>query len=215
MTLTDTLQSPPSGKLKYLALGDSYTVGHDVTQDQSYPYQLAALLENQGLAIIPPRIIAKTGWTTSELQHGIELAADTVTYDMITLLIGVNNQYRGQSLTAYRKEFKRLLQSAVTFAGGNTAHVVVISIPDWGVTPFGKQSGRDADVIADEIDQFNRINKEETVAAGISYVNVTPGSKKAARDPSLTASDGLHPSGKMYQQWAALIAPVILKKFKY
>lgn len=215
MTKTDTLQVPKTGgQLSYLALGDSYTIGHDVTQDQSYPYQLSALLNSKGLSVYPPRIIAKTGWTTSELQTGIELAKDTNTYDIVTLLIGVNNEYRGQSIETYRKEFKRLLQTAVTFAGGNIAHVFVISIPDWGATPFGKQDRRGPSAIADEIDEFNAVNKEETVKVGISYTNVTPGSKKAAKDLTLVASDGLHPSGKMYKEWAELLLPMVFKAYK-
>jgi lysophospholipase L1-like esterase len=215
MTKTDTIKVKPNvGLLTYLALGDSYTVGHNVTQDQSYPYQLTELLKAKGLNINPPRIIAKTGWTTSELQQGIELANDTNTYDIVTLLIGVNNEYRGQPVETYRTEFRRLLQTAVTFAGGNLKHVFVISIPDWGVTPFGHQDPRGADAIADEIDEFNAINREETAKAGISYTNVTSGSKKAAKDLSLIAADGLHPSGKMYKEWAELLTPAIVKTYQ-
>jgi lysophospholipase L1-like esterase len=215
MTKTDTIKVKPNvGLLTYLALGDSYTIGHNVTQDQSYPFLLTELLKAKGLTLNTPRIIAKTGWTTSELQHGIDLAKDTNTYDMVTLLIGVNNEYRGQSAGTYRTEFRRLLQTAVTFAGGSLNHVFVISIPDWGVTPFGHQDPRGPEAIADDIDEFNAINKEETLKAGISYTNVTPGSKKAAKDLSLIASDGLHPSGKMYREWAEKLLPAILKTYQ-
>jgi len=164
--------------------------------------------------VASPRIIAKTGWTTGELQAAIQSAAITSKYDIVTLLIGVNNQYRGNSIEVYRTEFKALLQTAIRFAGGNKTHVFVVSIPDWGVTPFGKGSGRDVKTISKAIDDFNAVNKEETVNAGVSYTDITPGSRNADTDVSLAAADGLHPSGKMYQEWVTLLAPAMVKVFK-
>lgn len=215
MNKIDTTKTEtPAGQLSYLALGDSYTIGEAVAQAQSFPYQLAAKLDAQEIKVSVPRIIAKTGWTTGELQTAIQSAAITSKYDIVTLLIGVNNQYRGNSADTYRKEFKALLQTAIGFAGGNKAHVFVVSIPDWGVTPFGKGSGREVNTISKEIDAFNAINKEETLEAGVSYTDITPGSRNVNTDVSLAASDGLHPSGKMYQEWVALLAPAIAKAFK-
>ena len=211
-----TIPDVPSTTLSYLALGDSYTIGEAVSQRESFPFQLASQLRNTGLDFSSsPKIIAKTGWTTDELQAAIK-ADNTIntTYDVVTLLIGVNNQYRGNSLVTYRKEFKELLQTAINFAGGNKQHVFVVSIPDWGVTPFAKQSGRDPKIIAQEIDSFNAVNKEETLALGITYTDITPASRNANTDPALIAKDGLHPSGKMYADWANALAPKISLAFK-
>nr|WP_232325345.1 SGNH/GDSL hydrolase family protein [Pedobacter panaciterrae] len=207
---------PNMGKqLNYLALGDSYTIGESVDRDENFPSQLINELTKNGLIINPPNIIARTGWTTSELQEGIKISAFTLyKFDFVTLLIGVNNQYRGESKDVYRKEFKELLQTAINFANGKKSHVFVISIPDWGVTPYGQQSGRDPKTIAKEIDAFNAINKEETIAAGLTYTDITPASRLALSDQTLVAKDGLHPSGKMYAGWATSVAPSILKNFK-
>lgn len=215
MNKIDTTKTEtPAGQLSYLALGDSYTIGEAVAQNQSFPYQLAVMLNAQGVKAAMPGIIAKTGWTTGELQTAIQTAAITSKYDIVTLLIGVNNQYRGNSIDVYRTEFKALLQTAIGFAGGNKAHVFVVSIPDWGVTPFGKGSGRDVKSISKAIDAFNAVNKEETISAGVSYTDITPESRNVDTDVSLAASDGLHPSGKMYQEWVTLLAPAIVKAFK-
>lgn len=206
--------NPSTAPLTYLALGDSYTIGESVEQKLSFPYQLVAELNTQNITVVAPKIIAKTGWTTDELQAAIKTENITRHFDFVTLLIGVNNQYRGISQTTYRKEFKELLQTAISFAGGNKRHVFVVSIPDWGVTPFGKNSGKDIKVIAQEIDAFNAINKQETLALDISYTDITPDSKNAATDLSLVASDGLHPSGKMYGEWATKVAGAVLVAFK-
>ena len=188
--------------LTYLALGDSYTIGESVTQEESFPYQYTTQLKLQGQNVANPKIIAKTGWTTNELNAAIKAENITQTFDIVTLLIGVNNQYRGYSKVTYRKEFKELLQDAIGYAGGNKKRVFVISIPDWGVTPFGIGVGGNSSKISDEIDAFNAINKAETLAMEVSYTDITPDSRKAATDVSLIAKDGLHPSGKMYLQWA-------------
>jgi lysophospholipase L1-like esterase len=212
MSKTDTTPiTIPAGGQSYLALGDSYTIGEAVAQSSCFPYQLAAALNSEGIKVGSPKIIAKTGWTTNELQDAIKAEALNSKFDIVTLLIGVNNQYRGNSIDTYRTEFKELLQTAINFAGGNKARVFVVSIPDWGATPFGKQSGRGVQAIAKEIDAFNAVNKEETLKAGISYSDITPGSRNAATDNSLVASDGLHPSGLMYRDWVTLLAPSVFK----
>lgn len=203
-----------SGSGTYLAIGDSYTIGEAVPLESNFPYQLSAALKAKGIDLGKPNIIAKTGWTTDELQAGIRAAALKEKFKVVTLLIGVNNQYRGQSTTTYRKEFKELLQTAIDFAGGIQKHVFVVSIPDWGVTPYGKSSGRDQQTVAKEIDVFNAINKEESLALGISYTDITPGSREAATDPELTAGDGLHPSSKMYAAWVSLLLPSVIQQLK-
>ena len=200
--------------LTYLALGDSYTIGESVSQAESFPYQLVSELKTSGINIVEPKIIAKTGWTTNELQSAIKTENISQSYDFVTLLIGVNNQYRGNSKTTYRKEFKELLETAINFAGKNKNRVFVVSIPDWGVTPFGKSSGKDVKNIGLEIDAFNAIAKEETLAKGVSYTDITIGSRNAATDLTLVAADGLHPSGKMYAEWAKNVAPLVIQALK-
>jgi lysophospholipase L1-like esterase len=195
--------------IQYLALGDSYTIGESVAENERWPVQLADSLRERGYKIDEPLIIAKTGWTTDELQEGIKQINPHGPFKLVTLLIGVNNQYRGRNIEEYRIQFNQLLEQAITFAGGHKYKVVVLSIPDWGVTPFA--SGRDRNKIAVEIDQFNVINKEETEKKGISYVDVTPFSREATTDTTLVASDGLHPSGKMYSGWVRLALPKIVK----
>ncbi len=201
----------PLTRLNFLALGDSYTIGEAVAPSERWPAQLVALLRAEGVAINDPLIIATTGWTTDELSAGIDQANPPRTYDLVSLLIGVNNQYRAQAAGEYRTQFAALLQRAIGFAGGEPARVLVLSIPDWGVTPFAAQAGRDRAAIAAEIDAFNAINQEETINAGARYVDVTPISRAAVNDPALIAGDGLHPSGKMYAEWARLATPTALK----
>lgn len=208
------IDMPQNGTaLTYLALGDSYTIGEAVPQQESFPFQLVTQLKTNNITVAKPKVIAKTGWTTDELQTAIKAENITQSYDMVTLLIGVNNQYRGYSLDTYRKEFKELLNTAISFAGKNKKRVFVVSIPDWGVTPFGKNSGRNIQTIASEIDAFNAIKKEETVAAGVSYTEITLASRNAATDLALVAKDGLHPSGKMYAEWAAKVAVAVKASF--
>lgn len=195
----------------YLALGDSYTIGESVSQDQSFPFQLAGKLNSTGIKVSAPEIIATTGWTTDELIRAIRENDLKNKYDLVTLLIGVNNQYRGYSKENYRTEFQELLQTALFFANNRPERVFVISIPDWGVTPFAQKSGRNAARISAEIDDLNKVNKEEALRAEISYIDITPGSREAANDPSLLAEDGLHPSGKMYSEWATKLFDLIRK----
>ena len=187
-----------STEARYLALGDSYTIGESVPADERFPMQLA-----KTLGIGEPQIIAKTGWTTDELNAAIDAANPQGPFDLVTLLIGVNNQYRGRSADEYRTQFEALLRRAIGFAGGDAKRVVVVSIPDWGVTPFAE--GRDRAKIAREIDQFNGIGREEAQRAGAKWVDITPISRR--NDPALVAGDGLHPSGKQYAEWVTLIAP--------
>ncbi len=198
--------------MRFLALGDSYTIGESVSESERWPVQLAALLRAQGFDIEDPLIIARTGWTTDELSAGIDAANLQGPYDLVSLLIGVNNQYRGRDQAEYREQFVALLQRAIAFAGEEPSRVVVLSIPDWGVTPFA--AGRNSTIIAAEIDAFNAVNKEEAERAGAYYVDVTPTSRLAEGNPALVANDGLHPSGQMYAEWAKLALPVTSKMLK-
>ena len=200
-----TQSLPDSSVLSYLALGDSYTIGESVPQAGSYPYQLAAQMGHENHPVNEPKIIAATGWTTDNLISAIAAAGiDGKKYDIVTLLIGVNDQYQGRSQDNYKINFQQLLNTAITFAGGNKKHVYVISIPDYGVTPFA--NGNDS-VIGPQIDQFNAINKDISTKAGVNYIDITPISRQAATDLSLVAGDGLHPSGKMYTLWVAELLP--------
>jgi len=200
-----------SMSLRYLALGDSYTIGESVEEAERFPNQLAALLANEGL-IVDVKIIARTGWTTDELWQGIQAQTVTPPYDMVSLLIGVNNQYRGRDIEEYREGFIFLLNKAIEYAGGDVKRVIVFSIPDWGVTTFAV--GRDAAQIAAEIDAFNQVNLDETQKAGAYYVDVMSVSRMVEKDPSLIAGDGLHPSGKMYAEWAKSALPIALNILK-
>jgi len=192
---------------RYLALGDSYTVGESVSQQQSFPFQLVAKLNSRGKNFLPAKVIARTGWTTADLQKGVTAANVQRKYDFVSLAIGVNNQYQGLSKSAYRTQFRALLKQAITFANGKPSHVGVISIPDWGQTPYGKKSGRNLANVSAEIDAFNVINKAECDAVGASYTNITPVSRTVTKDPALVAADGLHYSAKMYAIWVnAIIA---------
>lgn len=192
----------------YLALGDSYTIGESVPEAERWPVQLADSLRDAGIETGEVRIIARTGWTTDELAAGIDAADITGPFDLVSLLIGVNNQYRGRPVETFRPEFVSLLNTAIEFAGGNPEKVFVVSIPDWGVTPFA--ASRDRAAIAAAIDAYNAVAQEETVKKGVPFFDITPISREAADNPALVAADGLHPSGQMYQRWVSLILPDIL-----
>lgn len=196
----------------YLALGDSYTIGVSVSDSDRWPVQLAKALREEGVKIERPKIIAQTGWTTEELDSAITQADLSPPYSLVTLLIGVNDQYRGYDMEKYPGNFLNLLEQAISFAGGNTEHVVVVSIPDYGVTPFGQE--KNPAKIAREIDQYNHISQSISDSLGVSYVNITPISKEASDEPSLLATDKLHPSGSMYSLWVEKIAPVVLSQLK-
>lgn len=209
-TLTPTAQTAAchpthNQPIRILALGDSYTIGTAVEPAEQWPVHLALLLRQPGWNVAEPQLVARNGWTTSELMAGIEQANPTGPFDLVTLLIGVNNQYRGLDLEDYRQEFVTLLEQAIAFAGGQPGRVLVLSIPDYSVTPFGR--GRES--IAAAINRFNDANQAETERLGACYLDITPLSRQAATDPSLLAADDLHPSGKMYAQWAEMAFPLV------
>ncbi|MET0392073.1 MAG: SGNH/GDSL hydrolase family protein [Chitinophagaceae bacterium] len=202
--------APVSPAYSLLALGDSYTIGESVPPADNFPNQVHRLLQEKGLSFRQPEIIAQTGWTTDELQDAIRQAGITGTYDFVTLLIGVNNQYRGRDTAGYAPQFESLLQQAIAFAGHQPGHVIVLSIPDWGITPFA--AGRDREQIGREIGAFNVVNKRLAADYQAHYIDITPGTRRAAADPSLLAGDGLHPSGKEYAGWATQVAAIIEKQ---
>ena len=205
-TKTSSLQAKK--QLQYLALGDSYTIGESVNASENFPNLFVSMMRKEGLGVQDARIIAKTGWTTDELSSNIKAAGSQEplqeNYDLVSLLIGVNNQYRGRTAEEYNSEFEALLQKAIAFAGNRVERVVVLSIPDWGVTPFA--TGRDREKIAREIDAFNTVNKRLALQYKVHYIDITPWTREAPTDPSLLAADGLHPSGKEYKRWAEKIA---------
>lgn len=190
---------------RYLALGDSYTIGESVPVEDRWSHQLARLLESEGIQT-EVTIIARTGWTVKELWEGIQAKPPQGTYDLVTLLIGVNDQYRGYPVDGYRKDFQFMLGKAIEYAGGDPKKVIVLSIPDWGFTPFA--ANRDIEPISQQIDAFNAVNREETTDAGAHYVDVTSISRMALDDFDLIAGDRLHPSGKMYAMWAEKVLPM-------
>lgn len=189
----------------YLALGDSYTIGESVLMAERFPNQTASLLRSGGIKINDPVIIAKTGWTTRNLIDAINSTTLQNNYDIVTLLIGVNNQYQGKSIEEYKTEFTLLLNRAIQYAGNKPSHVFVLSIPDYSVTPFA--NGSDKIKIAAEIDQFNFENKKISLQLGVTYIDITPISREP--DLALIANDGLHPSGKQYTRWTGLLVPLI------
>jgi lysophospholipase L1-like esterase len=195
-----------------LALGDSYTIGESLPLYESFPYQAVQLLRRAGYAFHAPEIVAKTGWTTTELAEHLIHTELNAQYDFVTLLIGVNNQYRGLNADDYASDFEFLLKKALHFAGDKAEHVIVLSIPDWGVTPFAE--GRDRKQIADEIDRFNDINKSIGEKYNCRYVDITGGTREAATDETLVAADKLHPSAKEYERWAAAVAERIVAEIK-
>lgn len=205
-------QSMFSKTYSYLALGDSYTIGEQVAARDNFPHQTVTLLEKENYSFQLPVIVAKTGWTTDELQEGIANAGLDKKYDFVSLLIGVNNQYRGRSKAEYAQQFEKLLMQSLQFADNIPEHVFVLSIPDWGVTPFAE--GRDRNLIGKEVDAFNAINKEIALKYKMSYIDITPGTREANNDLSLLAEDKLHPSGKEYNRWAQELARAILKQVR-
>lgn len=200
------------GKYRYLSLGDSYTIGESVAPEERWSMILSDMLRKNGVDLSDPEIIARTGWTTAELMDGIKSRNPQGPYNLVSLLIGVNNQYRGQSLERYRTELQGLLKQAIGFAGGNNERVFMLSTPDWGVTPFAK--GSDQAKIATEIDAFNQVAQEECTKLGIAFVDITPLSRTAKNDISQIANDGLHFSGKMYRQWAEKALPTVQRLLK-
>lgn len=196
--------------VQYLALGDSYTIGESVEPDGRWPMQLVAALRADGIVIDDPRIIARTGWTTGELSAAIDVADPLGDdYGLVTLLIGVNNQYRGRDVDEYAHEFAVLLERAIGFAGRRADRVVVLAIPDWGVTPFAARSGRDTAAIARELDAYNAAAAKICARRGVAFVDIAPVSRERGAEPAMLADDGLHPSAAMYAEWARLMQPVV------
>jgi len=198
LTISAHLMAQPTAKVRYLALGDSYTIGESVAESERWPVQLIARLKAKGTSFDAPTIIATTGWRTDDLSQAIAKANLKSEYDLVSLLIGVNNQYQGKNVDSYKPEFEELLRTAVRLAGGDKRRVFVVSIPDYGYTPFGKPK---QPVITEAIDKYNEANKTITEKMGVRYVYITDISRKSFDDPQLVAGDGLHPSGKQYGLW--------------
>lgn len=200
-SMEESVETPAKSPISYLALGDSYTIGTSLAdEDDRFPVQIADRLNADGIDCFAPHIIAKNGWTTGDLLSATDVFSPDSTFDLVSLLIGVNNQYQSKPIAAYAEEFTTLLDRAIQYAGNDTSKVFVFSIPDYGVTPFGSSN---AETIAKEIDEYNAVNRQITESYGISYFYITDISRQAAKDPALIASDGLHPSGKMYELWVA------------
>lgn len=198
--------------LSYLALGDSYTIGEQVPLHDNFPYQTVQLLRKNGFSFFAPEILAKTGWTSDELIEAVKKTSLLPHYNMVSLLIGVNNQYRGRSASDFEMEFDFLLQTAIRFAGNEPWHVFVISIPDWGITPFAHD--RDATAIATEIDEFNSVCKSRALHFQANYVEITESQRRDGREEDFLAADGLHPSGKEYAKWAHQLADAAMAILK-
>ena len=205
-TSTPTPEILSMSTIRYLALGDSYTIGEKVAERNRWPNLLAKMLENEGTQA-EVTFIARTGWTVDELWQGIKANPPEGTYDMVSLLIGVNDQFRGYPTDRYREDFRFMLGKAIEYAGGDPKRVIVLSSPDWGFTPYAATGG-DTEPISQQIDEFNAINLDETKAAGAHYVDVTIISRMGMDDFELIAVDRLHPSGKMYAMWAEKTLPV-------
>jgi lysophospholipase L1-like esterase len=219
-------------KYTYLALGDSYTIGEQILPKENFPNQTVTLINKtadgaysrrQGFALTPsavenldggyhftaPKIIAQTGWTTDELDAAIDAANILKQYDIVSLLIGVNNQYRGRGVKDFKIEFEHLLQRAIQFTGNKPSHVFVLSIPDWGVTPFAE--GRDREKVAEEIDSYNAVCQNSAAAFKTHFINITDSQREDGNKTEFLAPDGLHPSGKEYKKWAGKLADEIVK----
>ena len=196
---------------KWLALGDSYTIGQGVTAAERFPAQTANILQQSGINMATPAYIATTGWTTTDLSNAIQ-TQNPGTYDVVSLLIGVNDQYQNHDTTGYRQRFTNLLEKAIQLANGKRNHVFVLSIPDYSVTPFA--GGSDTARIRKELDGFNAINKSVTDAYNCPYLDITTLTREALTDRSLLAADGLHPSGKEYKLWADRLAPMMMPVLK-
>ena len=193
---------PNNEPIKFLALGDSYTIGESVKADQRWPVQLLNILAENGYKCHKSDIIATTGWRTDDLKKAIETSGLSKDYNLVSLLIGVNNQYQGKSISEYALEFEVLLNIAIEYAGDDKSKVMVISIPDYGYTPFGENKQQE---ISSDIDAFNTINKSIAEKKGVKYIDITDISRQGLKDPELVAGDGLHPSGKMYAMWVRRI----------
>ena len=195
-------------KESYLALGDSYTVGESISKKHTWPKQLVDSLKKRSIFLSEPRIIAKTGWTTDELKKAINDSSLDYPYDWVSLLIGVNNQYRGRDLGEFKLQFESLLSEAIAFSGNRKERVFVISLPDWGSMPFAKD--RDPNKIAIEIDNFNQIIYEVCAFENIKFIDITPISRNIYSNPNWIAKDSLHPSKEQYSKWVEKMIPYFL-----
>ena len=194
----------------YLALGDSYTIGESVPADQRWPVQLAERLRTRGYKMAAPKIIAKTGWTTGNLLDAIETELDVQRdFDLVSILIGVNNQYQNKSISEYETDLNELFRKAINHSRTREKGVFAVSIPDYGATPFGEEN---AERIGREIDEFNAVFRKVAEASNVAFYNITPISREAKNNPELTAEDGLHPSGLMYRDWVDLIIDDVAKQ---
>jgi hypothetical protein len=191
----------------FLALGDSYTIGEQVLLSDSFPYQTVQLLRSAHIPMGAPEIVAKTGFTTDELLAFMGQRTFLPEYDIVSLLIGVNNQYRGMPVAEFKADFSVLLQKAILLTGGNAAHVFVLSIPDWGATPFAE--GKNSQEISDEIDSFNQVCKTLSGDFGCIYIDITSAQRADSHDMAFLAGDALHPSGHEYAKWAEILASAI------
>jgi lysophospholipase L1-like esterase len=196
----------------YLALGDSYTIGEGLMLAGSFPYQAVQLLRKAGFPFCAPEIIAATGWTTDELTASIAVTNTLENYDIVSLLIGVNNQYRGRSVDEYRIEFEFLLQLAIKFAGGRNTRVFVLSIPDWGITPFAAE--KNVSKISEEIDGYNAANEHICGLYNVEYIRITDGQRMNGGKEEFLAADKLHPSAMEYAIWAERFAQSVAKALK-
>lgn len=187
--------------LRYLALGDSYTIGEGVPEADRWPEIWCRVMRSTGADVAPPRIFARTGWTTDELSAAMDAEEPLGQWDLATLLIGVNNQYRGRSADDYRGEFHGLLHRTLSLVGDRSDRALVLSIPDWGVTPFARASGRDLAQIANEIDAYNAIARHACAALGVAFLDITGITRDVGMQVAMLAEDGLHPSGNMYSLW--------------
>jgi lysophospholipase L1-like esterase len=207
--MNDSLSNSNTGPLTYLALGDSYTIGESVAENQRWPVQLIGKLKTGGVDADPAEIIARTGWTTGELLGALQNQPPDTNYDLVSLLIGVNNQYRGYDISNFEEQLNQLLDSAIVYAGGIMERVFVVSIPDYSVTPFA--ANRDTASIREGIDTYNTLKKEVVEGRGIKFYYITDISREARTNAGLLANDGLHPSGEMYRLWIERIYPGILE----
>lgn len=198
--------------LSFLALGDSYTIGTSETPENSWPMQLAKAMTKKGINLNSPTIIAGAGWTTDKLISEIESSNLNGEYDLVSLLIGVNNQYRGLDIEQFKVQFETLLDKSVSLAGNDTSKVFVLSIPDWGVMPFAGL--RDKEKITREIGKYNAIIEKEVSDRKILYIEITKLSRQAIVDKTLIASDGLHPSKKMYKTWVKKILKNLVRRMR-
>jgi lysophospholipase L1-like esterase len=213
-TTTDTMHYTCNCKpvYTYLALGDSYTIGEGVLLTKNFPYQTVSLLRKEGFDFAGPEIIAKTGWTADELELGITNHRLSTKYDYVSLLIGVNNQYRGRSIAEYKQQLERLLKKSIELANDKPGNVFVVSIPDYGCTPFGQ--ALNPQKITREIDEYNNLNKALSIQFNVQYIEITESSRKAKTNASLVAADGLHPSAKEYAKWAKKLVGAMLSGIK-